>query len=228
MKAVVVKHGFGELKPGIERVIGECRFSLVFDGREVVYTRLCGDNVFEAIVKDVELRVVPGAPIYAEPRLSSIVLAVFPRPLILGPATTMSIDACIPLDILVLSGDVIVDVVAQTRVKYTLYGEPDQGLIARYVRLDACGPVGAKLKVSLRNMMGRTVIVRKIVFPAFMLDICYNEDRVDAGVLNVLITSVDTASVQPRRVERRECIPAPKLLRAPVFERQKFLMLYGL
>ncbi len=228
MKAVVVRHGFGPLKPGVERLVGECRFTLLYDGRVVTYTRSCRGNVLEAIVQGAELEVIPAPPVFAEPRLSNLISIALPKPIILGPGASASIDSCIPIDIVVTAGEVIVDVVPVVRVKYSLYGEPDQGLIARYVKLGECNGPSAALRIHFRNLASRSVVVRRVVFPAFMLDICYSESGVDAGALSVIVTGFDAAAVQPVRVERSGCKPAPKLLKAPVFERQRFVMLYGL
>ncbi len=228
MRALIVKHGFGGLIPGVERRIGSLFFR-VYRGDDdlTVYEAGAGDEVQQRlrIVAD-GLEVVPGPPVLAEPRITTIIMYKLGEPLVIEPGGKARISSCIPVDIVVALSGSIIDVRPSVRVKYALYGSLDRGFIARVVR-DSSPPC-ARTEIEVVNAGGHPVRVSKIVFPGYMLNLCYVEDEEYAYASPLLVTIIDdVGNVQPRQAPMPSCRQAPQFLRAPIFEKQRFLMLHG-
>ncbi|AEM39781.1 protein of unknown function DUF432 [Pyrolobus fumarii 1A] len=224
----MVQEGFGDLRAGVERRVGGCNLRMYRDGGFNVYERECGGDIRRVRVAGDKLEVVPAPPVMAEPRVSNIIMLRLPEPLVVSPGSEASIETSIPVDIVVVMGSLVVDAIPTYRVKYALYGNVDKGVITRFVKLGECRAPCASMRIVVRNSGGKPVRIERIVFPAYMLSLCYNGSLVYAN--SIFVNAVDdVGSVQPGRLEAQECRLAPQLLRAPIFERQrqKFLMLYG-
>ena len=229
MKALVVRHGFGDLVPGVERRIGRLFFRMYLEEEGyAVYEAGEGETVSQRLrVAADKLEVVPGPPVLAEPKITSLIMYRLREPLVLQGGGRAQIEACIPVDVVVTLSSSIIDVRPSTRVKYALYGTLDRGFLTRIVR-DSTPPC-ARTRIEVVNAGGRTAKVTRVVFPGYMLNICYAEGEDQVYSAPLLVTIIDDVGyVQPVQASMPPCRPAPQFLRAPIFEKQKFLMLHGL
>ncbi len=228
MRAFVVKRGFGTLRAGVERRLGRHFLRAYLEGESLVYEAGSGDVVEKRLrVAADELLVAPAPPVVAEPRVSNILMLRLAEPLVVAPRRKVTLSLCVPVDIVAVLDDHLVDVRPSARVKYALYGSLDKGFIARIVRDSE--PPCARLRVTVFNAGARPVTVTRVVFPGYMLNICYHVDEEVAHASDIVLTVLDDVGyVQPSRGEKpSDCIDAPRLLRAPILEKQRFLMLHG-
>ena len=228
MKALVVRRGFGELRPGVERRLGSLFFRMYIEDEIAIYEAGSGDEVTTRlkIVAD-SLEVVPGPPVLAEPRITTIIMYRLDEPLVVSGGERAALEPCIPVDIVVSLSGSIVDVKPSGRVKYALYGSLDRGYLARVVR--GSKPPCARLRIEIVNAGGRPVTVSRIVFPGYMMSLCYieGEEQAYANTLTVTIMD-DVGYVQPRPSSLPSgCRKAPAFLRTPIFEKQRFIMIHG-
>ncbi len=228
MRALVVTEGFGELKPGIERRVGWCTFRLYRGAEGDVYESRCeAGGEARMLVANGSLKVVPAPPVFAEPRVSRLVMLKLREPLVIGGRGSARIRACIPVDAVVVASDgSVVEARPLHRVKYALYGAIDRGVLARVAWSDVDPPC-ASVELRVVNTSDRTIVVRRVVFPGYMLGLCYRGSEVYANPLKLAIMG-DLGIVQPEQGDWPEgCTEAPRLLRAPMFEKQRYAMMHG-
>ncbi len=226
MRAFVTSEGFGELRAGMERKIGNCVFRLYRSEGGAVYESECNGDARRLRVEAEELSIVPAPPVLADPRISQLVMLRFEEPVLIDARKRSSIETCMPVDIAVVLGELLVEARPAARVKYALYGELDRGVLARVARSSSASPC-AKLRVELVNNSSKPALVSRVVFPGYMLLLCYRGTEVYSNPLRLTIMD-NFGVVQPLEPDwSAECTRAPMLLRAPLFEKQRFAMMFG-
>ncbi len=226
MRAFVTSEGFGELRAGMERRVGGCVFRLYRGNGGMVYESECNGDARRLRVEADELKVVPAPPVLAEPRISQLVMLRFEEPVLIDARRRLSVETCTPIDLAVVLGELLVEARPVARVKYALYGELDRGVLARVARSGSASPC-ARLRVELVNNSSKPVLVSRVVFPGYMLVLCYRGAEVYSNPLRLTIMD-NFGVVQPLEPDwGEECTRAPMLLRAPLFEKQRFAMMFG-
>lgn len=108
------------------------------DGSSYRYTRTCGESTVEksVVVSKGELMILPVEPLNTPKVLTPYLLIEFDRKLLIEPKGSARIFLTFPIDIGVLirlNKEVkVVDSMSLMPQKFTLYGDPKQGLICKY------------------------------------------------------------------------------------------------
>lgn len=156
-------------------------------GNSYVYIREGSERVEKAILGDAaEVIVNPVEPVNLPKSITNYLMIEFRRKILLEPSREDHFYLTFPVEIgvfLIKDDEVgLVDIFSFVKPKYTLYGNPDQGVICRYWLSEVYDkiPEVEKLKegvVELRitNQSEKWVEVSKVVFDVYTMQIYYNE-----------------------------------------------------
>ncbi len=215
-----------------EAVINECTLSAETRGGYVVYRNTCG-GVEKILAGKPRLVVLPIYPVLYPKMFTTYILVMLSTPVHLGPEEEVALYIDTPVDVAVYAFQerggperdtamdvlamplkalssmagreefTIIDVVAPGRVKYTLYGMPETGVLARH-HVSSPGPeppparLGtAYIRVVFRNRTREWVTVTRILLDARKLRLWYRRGTWEAFYSRAVmtVTSRSTASV---------------------------------
>lgn len=123
-------------------------FTLNFEGHEIsvekdkgnlIYKRTCSYETVEKILLDAhrDFLINPIEPVNLPKAVTSSLLIEFERPVVIGPGSKQKIYLTFPVEIGIFilgkSGEhELIDMFTLSKIKYTLYGTPNSGMICRY------------------------------------------------------------------------------------------------
>jgi len=180
------------------------------EGKGVKYARISKDGSVLAnsiVVGSKSVNIVPIYPVLYPKRITDFVLVEFENRIDIAPGTETNFYVYIPVDIAVYAyrgrSFTIVDIIPGYNPKYTLYGSPDEGVVARYMRTSTYDKqpkpeIGKAISlVRVRNKTREWVTLTKILVHSANLKLYYEEGSWKACVqkLDVTIDSNSTASV---------------------------------
>ncbi len=203
--------GYGMLAEG-EYVIGEYKIAITSrDSNVFIYTRTAKSKmeiILSKVVVGLEkMLVIPMYPVLVPKKITNYVLIDFEKPVQLAPFSQTHIIIQVPVDIAVYvykkNEFSILDVFPITRTKYTLYGHPNEGVIARYsiskVYFEEPEPqIGYSIAhLIIRNKTKEWVEVSKVLLDSHILRLYYIAGTWSSYVQDIImtITSRSTAII---------------------------------
>ena len=186
---------------------------LSFERRDnaVVYRRQLGDETAEKLLLGAgrgSIVINPVEPLNLPRDLSPYLYLDFQRPVALGPNASSTVFVTFPVEIGVFlqeRGEVeILDIFTLARQKYTLYGDPRNGILCRYwsTPVGTTAPCTGRLhegvmELKLSNSTGSWVEVNKAVFSGYGMKLYYNDDLVGMKA-EMEVTGATTAQTDCR------------------------------
>lgn len=220
-------------------------FSLSFEKENgyIIYKREClGETVTKTIFsKKGKVLLNPIEPTNMPKSITSHLLVEFDSPLIIGPEIQKTVFLTFPIEIGVYIVQEkkyqLIDIFSSSVQKFTLYGEPAEGIICKYWKSKVCSIAPAPnclkegvLELVLSNSSSNWVEVKQAVFNSYGMKIYYNEQKTtmkanlklrDDGTAE---TGFEELSLKKDMVKSIEVYTTSKLRVTPI----KFLMEYGL
>jgi hypothetical protein len=161
------------------------------EGEKILYMREClGESIEKILVASSgKLLLNPVEPVNKPNALASHLLIEFANILQVEPKGTMNIFLTFPVEIAVFVPSneefEVIDAFTLTRQKFTLYGDPINGVICKYWKssIYTAEPSLNRLEeglidLTITNTTVDWVEVTKIVFNAYGMKIYYNDERV--------------------------------------------------
>ncbi len=249
--------GYGLIEPdeSIELVINQWSIKVtVSKNGTVEYVRRTNRKMNTEIISgERRARIVgldklilqPIYPVLIPKRLTTYILVKYNDVVMIAPGGRLEYYILMPVDIAILSvrnqSYSLIDVFNVGKVKYTLYGSVESGVIARYAEskiyfgeedaLDDLNIGLALVKIRASNKSREWVTLTKILLEANPLKLYYEENtwRAYSRLINININSPRTATVTYSSSPKpglMEVIDPPEL-KVP-FMAQKTSMLWGL
>lgn len=165
--------------------------SIVKDGDGYNYKRDClGEHVEKVLLADNgKITVNPVEPLNRPKEITPYLMVDFERTIAVGPGIEKKVFTTFPVEIGVfISGNKdfeILDVMSLAKQKFTLYGDPRNGVICKYWKSDVYSSkpdINALhegvLELTITNDTNHWVDVSKAVFDAFGMKVYYNQNMV--------------------------------------------------
>ena len=234
-------YGYHDLPLRIERDMLEV--SVEKEGDTWLYKRKCLDSTAEKILLANGSRILlnPVEPLNRPKAITPYLLVRFDKPLILEPGSKKKIFVTFPIELGVyVSVDKnlqVLDTFTMAPEKFTLYGEPSNGIICKrwkspvYSTMPLPDPLREGImELNLANVNQEWVEINKAVFNAYGMKIYYDE-KIVAMKDHMKLLSVETAEtdfedtpLQGGMKKSLEIYTARKLL----ISTSKFLMEHGI
>jgi len=230
MRAVDLK-GYGKIGVGRYKLLNYFIEITDFNGKGVKYTRSENGSILadSLVIGSHDVTIVPMYPVLVPKRITEYVLVELNKRVDIAPSTNTEFYVQVPVDIAVYAyrgkNFTIVDLIPGYNPKYTLYSNPNEGIIARYIKTgihdhEPKAEIGKAIAlVRVRNKTREWVALTKVLLHSGNLRLYYEEGSWRACVqeLNVAIDSKSTASVTYREVTCRDVKPVddPPGLRPP-------------
>jgi uncharacterized protein len=139
--------------------------------------------------KDSGIRIHPVEPLHVPKMLTHLLMISFENPIFVEPQHSLDVFLTFPVEIAVLTthsaSDEILDVFSAARTKYTLYGEPHNGVICRHWSSPAATehPENSLthqgvLSLTIKNETTRWITVSKSVFNGYGMKLYFNKSVV--------------------------------------------------
>jgi len=208
MEAFKLK-GYGRIGVGRYKLLNYTIEITDFNGEGIKYARSENGSILadSLVIGSHDVVIVPIYPVLVPKRITEYVLVELDRKVNIAPRAETGFYVQIPMDIAVYAYKdrdfTILDLIPGYNPKYTLYGSPNEGIIARYIKTsiynDEPKPeVGKAISlVRVHNKTREWVTLTKILLHSGNLRLYYEEGSWRACVqeLNVTIDSKSTASV---------------------------------
>jgi len=240
-------NGYGDIGVG-EYSIGDNMVSIVsVSGKKFLYKRVSGGVVVceKIIAGFTELRLVPLYPLLYPKYITDYILVELEKTIDIAPGIEIDFYIEVPVDIALYAYHGrefrVIDSIPLSKPKYTLYGKPSEGVIARYTRspIHANKPSPAMGKalgcVKARNKTREWVTLSKILLSADNLRLHYREGSWMACIqdIEVNIDSPQTATVTYSKPSWEDVKPIdePPIFRQPRIQTRLILrtdMLWGI
>ena len=212
------------------------------EDESILYTREClGESIEKILVASSgKLLFNPVEPVNKPKALASNLLIEFVNILHVEPKGTMNIFLTFPIEIAVyMSANEefeVIDTFTLTRQKFTLYGDPINGVICKYWKstVYTAEPSLNRLEegvidLTITNTTADWVEVTKIVFNAYGMKIYYNDERVSikANMKLKAGQSAETECMDESLVEGMTKSMEMYTVRKLSVTRKKFIMEFG-
>jgi hypothetical protein len=161
------------------------------EGDNLVYKRKSREEeVAKIILSDnPEIIITPVEPVNKPKEITPYLLIEFEESLVIAPATTKRILLTFPIEIGVfLSNDKdheVIDLIALTNPKYSLYGDPHTGVLCKYWKsgIHSSMPslnnvLEGVFETTITNSTDEWVTMTKAVFNAYGMKIYYSDSMV--------------------------------------------------
>jgi hypothetical protein len=161
------------------------------EGESLVYKRDCLEEHVEKRLLATEGKILlnPVEPLNKPKALSSYFLVEFERSLVVEPRGTRKIFLTFPIEIAVyisLEKDFeVIDIFTLARQKFTLYGDPRNGVICKYWRSDVYAPMPSLdpvreglIELTVANANTHWIELTKAIFNAYGMKLYYNDTMV--------------------------------------------------
>ncbi|MBN1948897.1 MAG: DUF432 domain-containing protein [Candidatus Cloacimonetes bacterium] len=165
--------------------------SLQKEKKGLTYRRDCMGETEEKVIlsSGSEILIQPVEPLNLPRQISTYLLLEFATTLIVEPQSNSYVFITFPVEIGVLIGKKqkpdLLDIFSLNDHKYTLYGDPDKGIICKYWRTEIYREIPGTdpleqgvMKLHLNNQSDSWIKVNKAVFKATGMKIYYNTEMV--------------------------------------------------
>jgi len=175
-------------------------FTINYKGHEIsvekeqgnlIYRRTCEYETIEKILleADGDFLINPIEPVNLPKPITSFLLIDFERPVMISPGSKQKIYLTFPVEMgIFISGKKgeheLIDILTLNRSKYTLYGDPNRGMICRYWKSEIFTSYPnldtryeGDIELDIINDTNHWMEVKKSVFNAFGMKIYYGTDR---------------------------------------------------
>lgn len=153
-----------------------------------------------------ELLIVPVEPVNLPRQITSFLMIEFVREIMMQPGRSSQIYLTFPIEIGVFTGRKdkyeVFDIFSRSTLKYTLYGEPRNGVICKYwlskvfLQEPETNPLlEGVLQLNITNSSHEWVKVNKALFNANGMKIYYNNDNVSLKA-NMKVLEEEAAEVE--------------------------------
>ena len=185
-------------------------------GSSYHYSRTCGENTVEksVIMSKGELTIQPVEPLNTPKTLTPYLLIEFEKKLLVEPKGSQRLFVTFPVDIGVLirvNKEVkVVDSMSLAPQKFTLYGDPKQGLICKYWKSSVYDTMPAPdrfregvLELTISSSSREWEEISKTVLNAYGMKLYYNDALVTMkGKMKVGDDKVAETEMQDTGLER--------------------------
>ncbi len=157
----------------------------------IVYRRICvGEEIEKLVLRpDATIHINPIEPVNLPKEITPHLLIEFERSFIVGPKQTRELFVSFPVEIGIYISDnknfEVIDILTVAKKKFTLYGEPQSGVICKYWKSNvytskpSVNPLyEGILKINVKNLMNMWNEITKIVLNAYGMKIYYNDKMV--------------------------------------------------
>jgi len=174
-----------------------------------IYRR--GDLKKVVVAESGRVVVNPVEPVNLPKNITRFLLIEFDKPMVVEPKSSGKISLTFPIEIaVILAGKnslEVLDVFSFVEPKYTLYGDPKNGVICRYWRSEIFEKeedfVKGILEVEISNSSSEWVEVEKLVFDVYGMKIYYGESVVAFAEVRILSEKVAETEFVDRRIEKK-------------------------
>ncbi|WP_292466442.1 DUF432 domain-containing protein [Methanolobus sp.] len=179
-------------------------------GNDLVYKRtLKGEEETELVLlnNDGDILINPIEPVNLPSKLTSFLLIDFKRPALIRPGDRRNIYLTFPVEIGAFVSDKagnheVIDIFTYSRVKFTLYGGHNKGLICRHWESDVFSEIPKTntlyegyIELEIINDSSHLMEVTKAVFNAYGMKIYYGDKRLGVKasmrIINKLLAETD-------------------------------------
>jgi hypothetical protein len=233
--------GYHEMPLQIEQ--GDISLSCQKEGNNLAYKRSCLEEEIEKtlLTDSGKILLHPVEPLNKPKPISHFLLIEFEKSLVLKPRSKRTIFVIFPVEIAASvpfkKGFEVIDTFSLPKQKFTLYGDPQSGVICRYWK----SPVSSTaprlnplqegfIELHLVNAHSDWTEITKSVFNAYSMKLYYNDSLVSMKAKmeiesdHIAETSFIDAPFQKRMTKSFEVYTARKLS----LLNTKFVMEYGL
>jgi len=189
----------GELKASSYTLRAERR------GSSILYTReRNGKKEVEVMIRGKDVYLVPHPPsLLPERGLFRHVMIRLDKPLIVSPASEITLETLVPIDLAVTVDNVdlsnVIDIFSLRTPKMAVYGEVQEGVLTRHLEVCKEGSQGcASVTISIKNSWERVASISKIVFSSEAFSLCFKlaSWQVRGPVIKVSIEGPERALVE--------------------------------
>lgn len=165
--------------------------SVEIDKDNVLYKRLCGSNEFKKLIlaKKFDILIHPVEPLNLPKNISSYLLILFTTPIMVNPKSSRTVFIKFPIEIGIFistkSGYESIDIMTLTKQKYTLYGDPRNGVICRYFESEVYSILPSPdiykegvIELKIKNSSPEWITVNHTVLSGYGMKIFFNETRI--------------------------------------------------
>jgi hypothetical protein len=192
------------------------------------------------LLKKGKILINPVEPVNKPKEITSYLLIDFETPVKLGPKVSRRLFLKFPIELGVFLSEndncEILDIITMTRQKYTLYGDPRNGVICRYWKSNIYSSVPSVnpyyegvMELNMTNYTARWDQVHRAVFDAYGMKIYYNDEIVSMKA-NMRIISEELAETDfhdsPLRADMKKSVEYYTSRKIPVLT-TKFVMEWG-
>lgn len=217
--------------------------SIEKEGEILVYRRECpGERIEKAILtSNGKILFNPVEPLNKPKEITSYLLIELERALVVEPKATRKIFLKFPVEIGVFMSKnknfEILDILSLSRQKFTLYGDPESGVICKCWRSEVCSLIPSLnplyegvIELTIRNTTAEWIEITKAVFNAYEMKIYY-DDKMVSMKANMKIMSKQIAETDfvdsPLKKGMNKSLGVYTTRKLPVVT-TKFVMEWGL
>ena len=219
---------FGRYKGTFRRESGEILVEVEEDGGLLTYRRRCGEDKFERILvtRMAEVIINPVEPVNLPKDITNFLMIEFP-PVMIEPGASRTVYLKFPVEFGVFvesARDIeVLDIFAPTTQKYTLYGTPSRGLIARWYGSEVYAEIPevdlyreGVMEFTITNTYREWVEVSRAVFESVDMKIYYGDFVASTATMrvvgpNIAETGFIDAPPRPGMVKSIELYTARKI-----------------
>lgn len=221
----------------------ETKLKFEVSGKKIVYSRFLQDEKIKdkiIIGNKKKILISPVEPLLLPKEISTHFLVEFNQSITLEPRIKQDVYLTFPIEIGVFIQDEahekIIDVFSFNQQKYTLYGDPRQGVVCRYWKSEVYfeEPKLAPLylgivKLRLENDTANWVDVTRCVLNAFGIKIFYNDAKVLIEA-HMRVTDFGVAEVEVlHKTSQKKMVKAHELITRKIsLGSNRFVMLEGI
>ncbi len=185
---------------------------LVIDEEDGVKVYRRGSVVKYIFAESGRVIVNPVEPVNLPKNVTRYLLVDLKKSVVVEPKAACKINLTFPIEIaVILAGKKsleVLDVFSFVKQKYTLYGDPRNGVICRYwqsgVFEEESPYIAGKLEVEIENSSGEWVEVSKLVFDVYGMKIYYGDGGVSSFArMNVVSEKVAETEFVDKRVGKK-------------------------
>ena len=227
---------------GFQTEIGEYRIRTEKAGPFYQYIRENGDKIEKGLSVDKgRLIINPVEPVNMPKNITNFLQIKFTKPFFAEPKSAVEVYATFPVEIAVFIAAKksvgIVDIFSLQKPKYTLYGNPRDGIICRYWESDLYSEIPqvdkyreGVIKLRIVNSDSEWIEISNAVFDVYGMKIYYDEEMVySSASINIVSPKVaETRFIeQPLKEKMRKALELYTARRIAVTA-LKFVMEWGL
>ncbi len=158
----------------------------------------------------LKIGVFPITPQNIPNKYANHMLISLSTPLVINARTSVECYLIMPIEVGIVTNNVIIDVYSLGYTKYALYGIPERGIICRYYKSEAYADIPklepfkeAAVRCIFKNYTDYAKIISKIVYPIDGADLYYNNTDAYFDMLEIIFESklnVDVINIKVREI----------------------------